>query len=105
MAEVKFFNTAKYKGVRYPAHTPFQVADEDVDMLVKAGAIVLVPPQVKAAEENGEGDENEKDIDKMTVNELKAYAAEKEIDISGIEKKADILSAIKAAEENGEGDE
>jgi hypothetical protein len=100
MAEVKFFNAVKYKGVRYPAHTPFQVADEDVDMLVKAGAIVLVAPQAKAAK--GEGDED-KSLDEMTVNELKAYAAEKEIDISKVEKKADILAAIKAAE--GEGNE
>lgn len=102
MAEVKFVNAAKYKGVRYPAHTPFHVADEDVDSLVSSGAIVLVPPQVKEAE--GEGQENEgKNLDEMTVNELKAYAAEKEIDISKVEKKADILAAIKAAE--GEGDE
>ena len=97
MAEVKFVNAAKYKGVRYPAHTPFQVADEDVDSLVNSGAIVLVPPQVKEAE--GEGEENEgKNLDEMTVNELKAYAAEKDIDISKAEKKADILAAIKESE-------
>ena len=54
MAEVKFVNAVKYKGVRYPAHTPFQVADEDVDSLVNSGAIVLVPPQVKEAESEGE---------------------------------------------------
>ena len=100
MAEVKFFNTVKYKGVRFPAHTPFQVADEDIDSLVKSGAIVLVAPQAKAAESKGDKD---KSLDEMTVNELKAYAAEKEIDISKVEKKADILAAIKAAE--GEGDE
>ena len=97
MAEVKFVNAVKYKGVRYPAHTPFQVADEDVDSLVNSGAIVLVPPQVKEAE--SEGEENEgKNLDEMTVNELKAYAAEKDIDISKAEKKADILAAIKEAE-------
>ena len=102
MAEIKFVNAAKYKGVRYPAHTPFQVADEDVDSLVNSGAIVLVAPQTKAAE--GEGGENEdKTLDEMTVNELKAYATEKDIDISKVEKKADILAAIKAAE--GEGGE
>ena len=101
MAEVKFVNTVKYKGVRFPAHTPFQVADEDIDSLVKSGAIVLVPPQVKEAE--GEGKENEgKNLDEMTVNELKAYAAEKDIDISKVEKKADILAAIKEAEGKGE---
>ena len=97
MAEVKFVNAVKYKGVRYPAHTPFQVADEDVDSLVNSGAIVLVPPQVKEGE--SEGEENEgKNLDEMTVNELKAYAAEKDIDISKAEKKADILAAIKESE-------
>ena len=101
MAEVKFVNAVKYKGVRYPAHTPFQVADEDVDSLVNSGAIVLVPPQVKEAE--SEGEENEgKNLDEMTVNELKAYAAEKDIDISKVEKKAAILAAIKEAEGEGE---
>ena len=99
MAEVKFVNAAKYKSVRYPAHTPFQVADEDVDSLVKSGAIVLVAPQAKTAE--GEGDEK-KSLDEMTVNELKAYAAEKDIDISKVEKKADILAAIQEAESEGE---
>ena len=101
MAEVKFVNAAKYKGVRYHAHTPFQVADEDVDSLVNYGAIVLVPPQVKETE--GEGEEEEgRNLDEMTVHELKAYAAEKDIDISKVEKKADILAAIKEAEVEGQ---
>ena len=101
MAEVKFVNAVKYKSVRYPAHTPFQVADEDVDSLVNSGAIVLVPPQGKEAE--SESEENEgKNLDEMTVNELKAYAAEKDIDISKVEKKAAILAAIKEAEGEGE---
>jgi hypothetical protein len=34
----------------------------------------------------------------MTVEELKAYAAENSIDITGKTLKADILAAIKAAE-------
>lgn len=102
MAEVKFVNVAKYKGVRYPAHTPFQVADEDVDSLVKSGAIVLVAPQAKASK--GKGDKD-KSLDEMTVNELKAYASEKEIDISRVEKKADILAAIKTAESEGDENE
>ena len=42
-----------------------------------------------------------KALDDMTVDELKAYAAEKSIDISGKTLKADILAAIKAAEAQG----
>lgn len=38
------------------------------------------------------------DLDSMTVVQLKAYAAEHEIDITGKTLKADILAAIKAAE-------
>ena len=34
------------------------------------------------------------DFDKMTVNELKAYAAENDIDISGLTRKADIKAAL-----------
>lgn len=41
--------------------------------------------------------QEENPIDKMTVNELKAYAAEKGIDISDITKKDDIKERIKAA--------
>lgn len=39
-----------------------------------------------------------KSIDKMTADELKAYAAENEIDITGITGKADILARIKEVE-------
>lgn len=42
------------------------------------------------------------DLDSMTVAQLKAYAAEHEIDITGKTLKADILAAIKAAEAPGE---
>lgn len=41
-------------------------------------------------------------LDTMTVAQLKAYAAEHEIDLTGKTLKADILAAIKAAETPGE---
>lgn len=94
MAEVKFVNTAKYKGVNYPAHTPFKVDDVDVPGLVQQGAIVTVPP---AAVETPH-----KSIDDMKVDELKAYAESNNIDIGKAQKKADILAAIKAAERSEE---
>lgn len=50
----------------------------------------------KAEEAAGGG---EKSLDKMKVDELKAYAAEKNIDLTGADKKDDIIAAIKAAEE------
>lgn len=89
MAQVKFVNVAKYNGVHYPAHTPFDVEDRDVPALIKAGAIVTVPPQ-----EQEDDNEIVKSIKSMTVEQLKAYAAEHEIDIKGIERKPDIVTAI-----------
>lgn len=41
--------------------------------------------------------EAEKEVDEMTVDELKAYAAENNIDLGEATKKADILAAIKNA--------
>lgn len=94
MAQVKFVNKVKYHGAWYAAHTPFQVDDKDVNGLVAKGAIVIVAPE--AAEGSG------KSIDAMKVDELKAYAEEHNIDIEGIDRKADILAAIKAAESSEE---
>lgn len=41
MFRVKFTNRVKYNGVFYPAHTIFEVSDNDVDSLVSDGAIVI----------------------------------------------------------------
>lgn len=99
MAEVKFVNTVKYRGVRYPAHTPFTVDDADIDSLVSKGAILISAPKVTGnPDAGGNPDEGVKDLDRMKIDELKAYASEKDIDITGLEKKSDILSAIKAFE-------
>lgn len=99
MAKVKFVNTVKYRGVRYPAHTPFTVDDADVESLVSKGAIVTESPaSAEDSNETNPSNDAEKDFDRMKIDELKAYAAENNIDISGLEKKAEILNAIKASE-------
>lgn len=41
------------------------------------------------------------DIDNMTVDQLKAYAAEQKVDLGAAAKKEDILAAIKAAQAQG----
>lgn len=97
MARVKFTNKVKYNGVWYDAHSSFTVDDKDVEALVSKGAIVTEPCK---APEGPKG--SVKSIDNMKVDELKAYAAEHNIDIDGVEKKADILAAIKAAESSEE---
>ena len=43
-------------------------------------------------------------IDGMTVKELKAYAAEKGIELGEAKTKADLIAAIEAAEPNNEGE-
>ena len=43
-----------------------------------------------------EGEAKEKNIEKMTAEELKSYAAEHGIDLGEASKKADILSVISA---------
>lgn len=95
VTEVKFFNAVKYDGIKYPAHKPFYVRDSDVEALVAKGAIVTTPPAVKLEPE--EIIEETKSVEDMTVAELKAYAAENEIDISKAERKAEILATIKRA--------
>ena len=47
-----------------------------------------------------EGEADAKPLDKMKVDELKAYAAENNIDLGEATKKADILKIIQEAEAN-----
>ena len=49
-------------------------------------------------QQDGQEDQQAEPLEKMTVAQLKAYAAEKGIDLNGATKKADIIEAIKAAE-------
>lgn len=97
MAQVKFFNVVKYKGKTYPAHSPFNVADEDIPDLVQSGAIVLSAPRRFAEPTTPPPATKEKDIDEMTVNELRAFAEEKNIEINSLDKKANIIDTIKKA--------
>ena len=119
MVRVKFPTEVKYNGVRYPAHTPFDVEDRDLDSIVKSGAFVLserpvevekplvptpVTPlwdaeeqeEVTRDEQSEEVYEPEKEIDfrRFTVFELKKYARDRDIDVRGVEKKADLISLI-----------
>ena len=60
-----------------------------------------IPKYIPGLGTDSDGDENdgdgeEKELDKMNVDELKAYAAEKGITVTG--NKAEILAAIKEAE-------
>ena len=127
MAKVKFVKAVKYEGVRFPAHTPFEVKDEELEALKTAGAIVLegpavkpqLPPEDPKGSENGKEDEDKKDeelkggegeegtpdkpavdmtaLTKMTTNELKKFAADNNITVPANGAKADVFNAIVAA--------
>lgn len=120
MTTIKFDRSVKYKGVRYAAHETFKVDDEDVAQLVQAGATVLstdavVPP---AGENEGEGQENpdegegegeqdtedDEDVSQLreklleyTLAELIEFAKERDIDLAGKTRKADVYNIIVAS--------
>ncbi len=74
------------------------VDDSKVPAMLAQGFEVLNQPESKPVPV-------EKPIGKMTVDELKAYAAEKGIELPEDGKKADLLAAIEAAEKGGAEDD
>ena len=75
------------KALRVVFRVGFQVAKPVTRLGGKYPAGIVAPASAKP-----------KELDDMTVDELKAYAAEHGIDLTGKTTKADILAAIKAAE-------
>lgn len=116
MTTIKFDKSVKYRGVRYAAHEAFQVEDNDVEELKKAGATVLsvetvTPPQPEpdgtgedGAQDTADGEGGAEDVAKLkedllgyTVAELTQFAEERSIDLQGKTRKADIYNVIVAA--------
>jgi hypothetical protein len=114
MTTIKFDKSVKYQGVRYAAHEAFKVADEDVEDLKKAGAIVLATEAVSSPEKDEEQPEVEADeheeqesnedvaqlkekLLEYTVPELIKFAEERGIDLQKKTKKAEIYNIIVAA--------
>lgn len=87
-----------------------EVSDDEGQKLLASGYFeeVEVEPDDPVDPDEGEDDEEEDevepddkeyivkpvDFDKMTVSQLREYAAEEEIDISGLTKKADIKQRL-----------
>jgi len=65
-------------------------SDEEMEALAEA--------QEKQAALEDEGEEAADDFDTMTVAELKAYAADNDIDIGDASRKADIIEALRGAD-------
>ncbi|MCM1545138.1 MAG: hypothetical protein NC110_07565 [Ruminococcus sp.] len=58
----------------------------------------VLADKLKAVDYKVDGEADAKPIDKMTVNELKAYAEQNGIDLGEAKQKAEILNVIKEAE-------
>lgn len=112
MTTVKFDRSVKYQGVRYAAHEAFKVEDSDVDQLKVAGATVLSvePNTTPQPEPDGKGEEEvcgeagvedvaklKEDLLGYTVAELTQFAQDRDIDLQGKTRKADIYNVIVAA--------
>lgn len=116
--KVLFNHIVKYNGIFRAPHTPFEADDSDYDMLVKEGAVILEGPkqceepvnslikdeQENEDEQNNKGEQGTKgednspkvpDLYNMKISELRAYAKELNINLAGLERKADIIEAIK----------
>ena len=111
MTTVKFNKSVKYEGVRHPAHTVFEVKDNDVPELVKIGATVMSktadtavqePVVTEETVENKAGEETGvEDTAKLkeklltySVPELTKFAKERNISLNGKTRKADIYNII-----------
>ena len=109
MTTVKFDRAVKYEGVRYPAHTIFNVKDNDVPELVKIGATVMshtadeeVQEPVVADNEDKAGEETsvedtaelKEKLLTYSVAELTKFAKERNINLNGKTRKADIYNII-----------
>jgi hypothetical protein len=103
MTTVKFDKSVKYNGVRYAAHEVFKVIDEDVPQLKAAGATVLSVEPAVNPDEGKQPECNQEDTAELkeslldyTVPQLIEFAEERNIDLQGKTRKADIYNMIVA---------
>ena len=84
-------NASQVRFLEQGASLPDGIDQAQLDHLV---AIGFIEPA-----DDGQPDDGQpaKPVGEMTVDELKAYAAENNIDLTGASKKDDILAAIQAA--------
>ena len=82
-------NASQVRFLEQGAVVPEQVDQQQIDHLLSVGLI---------AADDGQPDDGQpaKPVGEMTVEELKAYAAEHNIDLTGAPKKDDIMAAIQA---------
>ncbi|WP_339246885.1 hypothetical protein NST58_06640 [Paenibacillus sp. FSL R10-2796] len=92
--EIALITGAKYNRKFYKASDRILILPSEVESLIKDGVI--------RREDVPEIDEVDKPLEKMKVDELKAYAFEHAIDLGDASKKEEVLAAIlKAGDPNG----
>ena len=69
MAKISFGKTVKYQGSVYPPNTVFEVLDEEVEDLQKAGGWVIEEPKINSSEESEE-EKSELDLLREQADEL-----------------------------------
>jgi len=96
MAKVKFVHTVKYKGKRIPAHTPFEVPDNEVETLKADGAIVIEmsKPQEVETKRKVEVDITPEELSKFSIKDLRSFATKHNIYVPSTGSKADIFNTI-----------
>ena len=95
-------NASQVRFLEQGASLPDGIDQAQLDHLV---AIGFIEPADDGQPDDGQPDDGQPDdgqpakpVGEMTVEELKAYAAEHNIDLTGASKKDDILAAIQAAQ-------
>ncbi len=96
MKKITLFGPTIVAGaVRHPFEGPLTVSNKEASRLVLAGVLAGEPEDADGdhgddAEPTGDG------LDAMLVDDLKALAAKETVDLTGINRKDDIVAAIRA---------
>jgi hypothetical protein len=98
MAKMYFAKTVRYEGSEYPPNTTFEVKDNDVDDLKKAGGWIIEKPKVDNVNENKEP-ENNKEPEKTELDILREKAIELGINFKGNWGVKKLSEAIAKAEQ------
>lgn len=90
MAKFIVKGAVKYQGKLYANGSVIDVKKEDVEEFKKHGWQLVEKEEVK----EGEGQEKEQDLSKLTVAQLKALLTGKGIEFAADAKKADLLALL-----------
>lgn len=92
-----FAKTVRYEGSEYPPNTTFEVKDNDVDDLKKAGGWIIEEP--KAVNDEDKEPQNDQEPEKSELDVLREKAIELGIDFKGNWGVKKLSEAIAEAEQ------